>query len=179
MTRARLAKLRRDQRTSKKQHDANAITTRKHEQGVAIPTITPALRADLQAILDLLERATLPRVGLEPHLGTALVAREDGGIVGSAVLELYGRAALLRSVAVAPERQGQGLGQALTTAALELARQRGVRTVYLLTETAARFFPKFGFQAIDRADVDRAVLGSTEFTTACPASALVMAMSLA
>lgn len=162
-----------------KKHGANAITAHGHEQGVAIPTITPALPADLQAILDLLERATLPRVGFEPHLGTALVAREDGGIVGSAVLELYGEAALLRSVAVAPERQGEGLGQALTAAALELARRRGVRTVYLLTETAARFFPKFGFQAIDRADVDRAVLGSTEFTTACPASALVMATSLA
>lgn len=146
---------------------------------MAIPTITPARPTDLQAILDLLERATLPRVGLEPHLGTALVIREDGDIVGSAVLELYGEAALLRSVAVAPERQGEGLGQALTAAALELARRRGVRTVYLLTETAARFFPKFGFQAIDRADVDRAVLRSTEFTTACPASALVMATSLA
>ena len=162
-----------------KKTGSSTINAHGHEQGVTTPTITQARPSDLQAILDLLERSQLPRIGLEPHLPTALVAREDGGIVGSAVLEVYGRAALLRSVAVAPERQGKGLGQALTTAALELARRRGVTTVYLLTETAARFFPKFGFHAIDRADVDRAVLRSTEFTTACPASALVMATTLA
>ncbi|HEY6208709.1 MAG TPA: hypothetical protein VIW28_06595, partial [Gemmatimonadales bacterium] len=69
-------------------------------------------------------------------------------------------------------------GAALTATALDLARRRGVRTVYLLTETAAGFFPKFGFHPIPRPAVDPAVLGSAEFTTACPASALVMARTL-
>src|SRR6266576_8389 len=64
------------------------------------------------------------------------------------------------------------------SAALELARRRGVRTVYLLTETAGRFFPKFGFAAITRAQVDSVVLESPEFTTACPKSALVMVKQL-
>jgi len=65
-----------------------------------------------------------------------------------------------------------------TAAALDLARRRGVRTVYLLTETAAQFFPKFGFRSIPRSEVDKAVLSSTEFTTACPQTALVMARAL-
>ena len=56
------------------------------------------------------------------------------------------------SVAVGAARRGQGLGQALATAALDLGRQRGVATVYLLTETAAGFFPKLGFRPITRAD---------------------------
>ncbi len=54
----------------------------------------------------------------------------------------------------------------------------GVRTVYLLTETAAQFFLRLGFRPITRADVDSAVLRSTEFTTAYPASALVMVKPL-
>ena len=106
------------------------------------------------------------------------MARQEPGVVGTAALELYGDAALLRSVAVATSLRGQGLGAALTVAALDLARRRGVRTVYLLTETAERFFPKFGFTAITRVEVEPGVLQSPEFTTACPTSALVMVKQL-
>jgi amino-acid N-acetyltransferase len=142
------------------------------------PTIAPATPADLPAIFQLLDDNRLPRAGLDAHLATTLVARDGGALVGTAALELYGRAALLRSVAVSSARRGRGLGLALAAAALDLGRQRGVATVYLLTETAREFFPKLGFRPIARADVDPAVLGSAEFTTACPKSALVMARSL-
>ena len=142
------------------------------------PIISPATPADLPAIFELLQRSALPRDGLDAHVATTLVARDANGLVGTAALELYGTAALLRSVAVAVERRGRGLGAALTATALDLARRHGVRTVYLLTETAAEFFPKFGFRPIPRPAVDPAVLGSAEFTTACPASALVMARTL-
>ena len=142
------------------------------------PIISPATPADLPAIFELLQRSALSRDGLDAHVATTLVARDANGLVGTAALELYGTAALLRSVAVAAEQRGRGLGAALTATALDLARRRGVRTVYLLTETAAEFFPRFGFRPIPRADVDPAVRGSAEFTTACPASALVMARTL-
>jgi len=142
------------------------------------PIISPATPADLPAIFELLQRSALPRDGLDAHVATTLVARDANGLVGTAALELYGTAALLRSVAVAAEQRGRGLGAALTATALDLARRRGVRTVYLLTETAAEFFPRFGFRPIPRADVDPAVRRSAEFTTACPASALVMARTL-
>ena len=142
------------------------------------PVITPATHADFPAIVGLLERNALPRAGLEQHVATILVAKEGEQLVGTAALEVYGAAALLRSVAVAAERRGQGLGQTLTAAALDLARRRGVRTVYLLTETAAEFFPKLGFRPITRSEVVQAVLRSPEFTSACPASAVVMARSL-
>ncbi len=98
--------------------------------------------------------------------------------MGTAALEVYGTAALLRSVAVSSARRGRGLGQALTAAALDLARQHGVAAVYLLTETASAFFGQLGFRPIARAEVAAAVLSSAEFTTACPQSALVMVRSL-
>ena len=142
------------------------------------PEITAATPADLPAVLELIDASGLPRAGLDNHVATTLVARESSRIVGTAALELYGGSALLRSVAVAAAVRGQGLGQRLTTAALELASRHGVRTVYLLTETAGKFFPKLGFTMIERSAVDPAVQVSQEFTTACPASALVMARSL-
>jgi amino-acid N-acetyltransferase len=82
-------------------------------------------------------------------------------------------------VAVDAAARGQGLGQRLTHAALDLARERGIRRVYLLTETADDFFGRFGFRLIDRADVDAAVRESVEFSSACPASARVMLLQLA
>jgi amino-acid N-acetyltransferase len=132
---------------------------------------------DARGILELLERSRLPLDGLMDHLATTIVARQEGRIVGSAALEMYQRAALLRSVAVDPALQGHGLGRGLTEAALRLARERGAAEVYLLTTTAATFFPKFGFQEITRDAVPAAVKTSVEFTTACPASATVMRMA--
>jgi L-amino acid N-acyltransferase YncA len=140
--------------------------------------ITAADEHDLPAILALLDRAGLPQEGLREHLATALVARQDDSIMGSAALEHYGDAALLRSVAVDASVRNQGAGQQLTRAALDLARRRGVTTVYLLTETAGDFFPRFGFRPIDRALVDPAVQQSIEFTSACPASAQAFVATL-
>jgi amino-acid N-acetyltransferase len=141
--------------------------------------ISPAAATDLPAVLDLVQRTKLPRAELERHVATTLVAREGERIVGCAALELYGKACLLRSVAVEPSARGLGLGQQLTRAALDLARTRGVKTAYLLTETAGEFFPRFGFRTIPRAEIDPAVQRSIEFTTACSASALAMRADLA
>ena len=134
--------------------------------------------ADVDDVLRLLVDNNLPVEGLADHLRTALVAREGQRVVGSAALELYRDAALLRSVAVAKDRQQHHIGRDLTIAALDLARISGASTVYLLTTTAEQFFPKFGFERITREDVPAAVQTSVEFASACPASATVMRRQL-
>jgi amino-acid N-acetyltransferase len=136
--------------------------------------IEAATTGDLPGIRALLERLQLPLAGVDEHLTTLLVAREGSRIVGTAGLELYADGALLRSVAVAPDRQGKQLGHQLTDAALHLAASHGVNAVFLLTTTAERFFPKFGFEPIDRTQVPQSVRASVEFQSACPASAIVM-----
>ena len=140
--------------------------------------IVPADPAHWHAMAELITASGLPLDGLQPHLGSAIVARDADGIVGCAALELYGHDALLRSVAVASARRGGGVGLALTAASIELARRHDVRTLWLLTETAADFFPRFGFERAEREAVPAAVRQSVEFTTACPASATVMRLPL-
>ena len=98
--------------------------------------------------------------------------------MGSAAIELYGSAALLRSVAVARDLRGTGLGRRLTEAALDLSRDLGVEEAYLLTETADLFFPRFGFRPIPRAEVPGSVQRSVEFTSVCPESARAMVLVL-
>ena len=138
------------------------------------PRVQPARPEDFDAIARLLGDHELPVDGLRDHLATTLVARDADAIVGSAALEMYADGALLRSVAVAPALQGSGLGRTLTDAAIALARARRSPALYLLTTTAERYFPKFGFERVERRDVPPGVQASVEFTSACPASAIVM-----
>ena len=141
-------------------------------------TIERAQAADMPAILALLAQAGLPPDGLADHLPWTLVARTAGRVIGSVALEIYGPAALLRSVAVAADQRGMGLGGQLTAAALDVARAAGVHDVYLLTTTAAGFFPRFGFQPVARAAVAPAIHQSVEWASACPASAQVLVRAL-
>jgi ArsR family transcriptional regulator, arsenate/arsenite/antimonite-responsive transcriptional repressor len=66
------------------------------------------------------------------------------------------------------------LGRELTEAAIRLAQDRQVPAIYLLTTTAADYFPRFGFERATRADVPAGVQQSVEFTSACPSTAIVM-----
>jgi len=136
--------------------------------------IDAARVADLDDVLRLLSEQQLPLDGVREHVGTMLVARQDGRIVGSVALEVYADGALLRSVAVSPVARGHGLGRELTEAAIDLARTHRAPAVYLLTTTAERYFPRFGFEPIARSDVPVPVQASIEFQSACPASAIVM-----
>jgi amino-acid N-acetyltransferase len=140
--------------------------------------IEPARSDDLPAILALLAQHHLPAADLERHLDSALVARDGDQVVGCAAIERYGDAGLLRSVAVDDARRGTGIGGRLTAAALDLARARGLATLYLLTDTAEAFFPRFGFQRVARDAVAAAVRQSVEFNGACAETAVAMVRTL-
>jgi arsenate reductase len=142
------------------------------------PAIDAAAREEVDAIFELLGECELPTEGLAAHLATTIVAHDEARIVGCAAIELYGDYALLRSLAVKAPFRGRGLGVRLTRETLDLARQRHVRTVFLLTETAETFFPKLGFERIPRSKVPREVQQSVEFTSLCPDTAAVMSTSL-
>src|SRR5882672_4053862 len=99
-------------------------------------TIERATSRDLPAVEALLAAAGLPLDGVSGAFDTGVVARDGGRILGCAAIELYGDAALVRSVAVDPIERGHGLGSALVAAVEQLARLAGAHEAYLLTETA-------------------------------------------
>jgi amino-acid N-acetyltransferase len=136
--------------------------------------IRRAVPNDLDRAERLLQEARLPLDGFREHFADAMVAERNSEIVGCVALELYGEAALLRSLVVSPAERGRDLGQRLTSEALRLAKDRGSRDVYLLTETADHFFPRFGFAPLDRSEAPGALLASVEFQSACPKSAIFM-----
>jgi amino-acid N-acetyltransferase len=134
--------------------------------------------ADLQPVLALLGKAQLPMAGVADDPSHFVVAESEGKIVGVVGLELYGTSALLRSAAVEERWRGSGVGRVLVERALDIARERGIEDVYLLTTTAEHYFPRFGFACVSRDAVTGGVEASIEFQEACPASATVMRKSL-
>jgi amino-acid N-acetyltransferase len=136
--------------------------------------ILPAQPADRRRVEALLAAAGLPTEGVEEHFGSFFVVHEAGRVVGAAGLELRGEHALLRSVVVSEEARSAGHGSSLTGRALDEARARGARAVYLLTTTAEAFFVRLGFERVAREEVPAGVQESAEFRGACPSSAIAM-----
>jgi amino-acid N-acetyltransferase len=129
--------------------------------------IDRATPADTPAVEDLLRDAHLPLEGAAHALSRGVVARDDDVIVGAAAIERYGPAGLLRSVVVAPDRRGTGVGRQIVAAAEALARDEGMRELYLITETAETWFPRLGYEVVERPVAEAAVGDSIELTTVC------------
>jgi N-acetylglutamate synthase-like GNAT family acetyltransferase/protein-tyrosine-phosphatase len=144
-----------------------------------MPTLRPASAADLPAIESLRSHAKLPTDGVAGSLDHFIVAEESGAIIGAGGIEVADRAGLLRSVVVHPDHRGQGLGQRLTSRLLVEARERGLETLWLLTETAADFFPAFGFRTVPRAAAPAGLQATAEFSHCCPSTAVTMARRVA
>ena len=97
------------------------------------------------------------------------------GLVG---LELYGEAALLRSLVVAPSARASGAGSALLAHAESQARSHGVRSLYLLTTTAGEFFGRRGYARVARESAPVPIRSTREFADLCPASSAFMVKHL-
>jgi amino-acid N-acetyltransferase len=140
--------------------------------------IRPAVIEDLPAVERLLISSDLPIAGVAGSLCAFVVAESDERIVGVVGLEVCCAHALLRSTAVDPEFRDRGLGRLLVERIIAEAEARGIRALYLLTTTAERYFPSFGFVTTTRDAVPEPIRETTEFTSACPSSATVMCLAL-
>ena len=123
----------------------------------------PARTEDIPRIEALITGEHLPAYGLDEFLETFFVLADGEHIVGCAGLEVYGEAALLRSVVVAPERRRRDEGRRLVEAALAEARRRGVARVYLFTMNAGDFFGRLGFRDVRPEDFEEAVRASRQY----------------
>lgn len=101
------------------------------------------------------QAAALPQIIALPAVGRILVLREGNEVIGMVSLLFSvstacgGKVAWLEDLVVHPSRRGEGLGQNLMKAALELAQQEACLRVSLLTdranEAAIRFYQRYGF----------------------------------
>jgi amino-acid N-acetyltransferase len=119
--------------------------------------VRPAVMADAEAICNLInyyaERGRMLHRSLESvyeALRDFLVCDQDGQVVGCVALMIcWKELGEIRSLAVAPERQGKGIGGQLMRRAVEDARGIGLKRVFALTYEP-RFFERHGFRGVDR-----------------------------
>lgn len=145
-----------------------------------VPDFRAATASDLADIQALLKSAGLP---FEDLTGNALqdfiVLRDaNGELLATGGIEHHGDDALLRSVVVSDAARGTGLGRRITGAIENRAREKHIGALYLLTTTAAEFFPRLGYEAFDRGAVPAGIAQSTEFAMLCPATAVCMKKNL-
>jgi UDP-N-acetylmuramate: L-alanyl-gamma-D-glutamyl-meso-diaminopimelate ligase len=142
-------------------------------------SMRPAHREDMAAVRRVLESVSLEEPARDDQHGSFFVLRNEDGVVGGVALEVLGDDAILRALAVDPKFRGAGYGWMLADTAVTQARWRGVRRIYLLTETASDFFAaKFGFRVVDRSTLSKQVAASEVFTRPTGAQQVAMRLDL-
>ena len=114
--------------------------------------IRSVCREDLPAIAKFIEPVVatgklLPRTTqeLEDLLPHGFVAESEGRIVGFAALEIYSpKMSEIRSLAVAPEFRGTGIGKQLVQRCVDRACERQVLEIMAITSNE-EFFKQCGF----------------------------------
>jgi len=85
------------------------------------------------------------------------VIRDDDKVIACAAFHVsWSDLAEIRSVAVAEDRQGEGLGSRLVVACLEESKELGIQTVFCFTYRP-EFFSRFRFAEIDKMELPRKV----------------------
>ena len=126
--------------------------------------ITDITDTDVDAVVALWQACGLTRPWNAPEAdiafarscdnATVLVGRKAGAVVASAMVGHDGHRGTVYYVAVAPERQGHGLGRAMMDAAEGWLRARGVWKLNLMVraenEQATRFYEALGYAVEER-----------------------------
>lgn len=124
-----------------------------------------ATAADMPAANALCRSHGLPETAPSPNTETLVIRDPEGRLAGVVSLLTEGTYALLFNLAIANNRRGEGLGWVLADTVLRRARILGAESVYLLTNSAARFFgSKLGFVPTEFVNVDPAIRQSPHCT---------------
>jgi len=145
--------------------------------------VRSACAEDQEAIGHLLNRVGITHADLDRTWPSFLVIPAAGEaidrIASCVAIEHAGEDALLRLLAVAPERRGEGLGYLLVENAMRKARAEGALHLYLVTDGAQGLVgEKLGFDVIDRKDVTSAIAASNEYQMARSKTAIWMRKEL-
>ncbi len=133
-------------------------------------TIRHAEPNDIEQIKSLLQTNDLPVVGVVQHWQNFLVADQQDCILGTLGVHYDGKKALLRSFVVNDSQRNSGIGKALLQRMLLEMQSRGIKDVFLLTETATNYFIREGFTEICRDEIPQILLKESGLDQECPCS---------
>ena len=132
--------------------EVTVATSASPELRDALNRLVPQLSSSAKPLSD----ADVVRMTTD-HDVVLFVAKNDDVIVGTLTLVVFaipsGQRAWIEAVIVDADARGLGIGAALTNAAIEEGRRRGVRTIDLTSrpsrEAANKLYQKLGFEIRD------------------------------
>lgn len=131
-------------------------------------------KEDCEKVLSLLNDADLPADDIYEHLDNFLILKKDAEVIGAVGLEVWNDKGLLRSLVVKNNYRNTGLGKILYEKCIELAKQKNLSEIGLLTTTAEDFFAKRGFMKLTKESIPEFIKRTKEFRIYCPSSSIVM-----
>ncbi|GLS23895.1 hypothetical protein GCM10007874_69160 [Labrys miyagiensis] len=141
--------------------------------------ITSVWSSDLSDLAATLTAAGLPADDIDEPGRTFLRFKDAAGhTVGFGGWESHGADILLRSITVASDLRGQGLGGRIVEKVLGEAHAAGASKAYLLTTSAQGFFAGQGFEVITRDAIPTSILETRQAAGLCPTSAVIMVKKL-
>ena len=140
--------------------------------------IIKATEQSRNEMINLLKSNNLPAGDLPEELDEFYTAMDGQRIVGLIGMERYSHYGLLRSMVVHPDYRNKQIAKKLVQLLEQKAASSGIITMYLLTETAEKYFSRNNYQLITRKEVPEPLFRSSEFSHVCPVSATVMKKEL-
>ncbi|PJZ53102.1 GNAT family N-acetyltransferase [Leptospira adleri] len=144
-----------------------------------MPTLGFFFHPSFQNVLDLPQDKGLPVEDLKNQdLNLFIGFGNESELKAAIGLELPGKFALLRSLAVVEDFQKKGLGTQPVRRIEDLARLLPIETLFLLTTTAKEFFLKLGYREVERDSLPEEIKRTEEFVSLCPASSSILEKKL-
>jgi len=141
--------------------------------------IFPAGSEDIEELAQLLDKLHLDGDDLAANFDDYLVLRVQDGLAGCIGMEIHGPYGLVKDMAVAPSRQGEGWGWMLGQSALQRASRLGLERVFMFgTRSTKGIGQVLGFKVCDKDEVPGFLRDSPQFARAVHRNAEHMCIKL-
>ena len=132
----------------------------------------------LPEIVALLQSYRLPSEDCYEHIEHFVGVFFGRNLVAVGGFEHLGKVGLLRSVAVAVDHQGQSLATRIVKRLQQKASNQGITALYLLIESAERYFLAHGYETLNRNQLPVEITDTRQFQSLCAATAKAMVIHL-
>jgi amino-acid N-acetyltransferase len=125
-------------------------------------------------IVNLLQADSLPVEDIAEPGVEFLVLESADGVIACGALERFEGCCLLRSLAVEESHRRIGHAARLCEALMSRAASNLYGDIFLLTNDAADYFARYGFEVFNRRRAPLVIRQSRQFSRLCPESAVLM-----
>lgn len=125
-------------------------------------------------VSELLQQNNLYTEGITEKNVQFFAMYEEEIVLGIGAFTVCGEFAMLRSVCINHRYQKRGLGNVLCNQLFIKAKELGLENIYLLTDTAERFFKKQNFNRIKREELPKVLENNILVQSACSMNSVVM-----